>query len=253
MPYSVGDVPSYELASVDAEESLLSALETMFENDYSQLGIEREGEVIGIVSYRSIARVMKIMRELGVDEDIPHRSVTIAIEDVEPVIESSDELVDLFDLLAEHSYVIVDDRDEDALQILTNYDLLHYLRDAIEPFLMIEDIERSIRDLLRDAYPGDLAGELRTFFEDQEVRTPDGVLDCSFGHYASFICGRWSTFGEYFEEDGDFVYRLIEEVRKIRNRMFHFRSSTQESAVDYELLTFAHGYFQRRVSTRLGD
>lgn len=253
MPHSVRDVPSWELVSVNAEDSLLTALEVMFENDYTQVGIEREDEVIGIVSYRSIARVIKIMRKLGVEKDIPHRSVTIAIEDIEPMVEPSDELVVLFDILAENPYVIVNHSDENMLRILTDYDLLHYLRDAIEPFLMIEDIERSIRNVIRDAFSENLTDEFETFFEDQDIRTPNGIVDCSFGHYTSFICGQWSTFQDYFEEDGNFIYKLIDEVRKVRNQLFHFRSNRQTQNVDYELLAFAHGYFQKRISTPLQD
>lgn len=253
MPHSVRDVPSWELVSVNAEDSLLTALEVMFEHDYTQVGIERKDEVIGIVSYRSIARVIKIMRKLGVEKDIHQRSVTIAIEDIEPMVEPSDELIVLFDLLAENPYVIVNHSDEDTLRILTDYDLLHYLRDAIEPFLMIEDIERSIRNVIRDAFPENLTDELESFFEDQDVETPEGIIDCSFGHYNSFICGQWSTFQEYFEEDGNFIYRLLDEVRKVRNNLFHFRSNGETQNVDYELLAFAHGYFQKRISTQLQD
>lgn len=251
MPYSVSDVPSYDLISVDADESLLTALEKMFENDYTQLGIEREGEIIGIVSYRSIARVIKIMRKLEVEKNIHQRSVTIAIEDVEPVVDPNDELIVLFDLLAENPYVLVDDPNENVLQILTDYDLLHHLRDVIEPFLMIEDIERSIRRVMRDAFPDNLTDELEAFFDDQENRTPNGITDCGFGHYRDFIPRHWDRFQGYFEEDGDFIYRLIDEVRRVRNQLFHFKSDDQTQNVDYELLTFAHGYFQRRISTRL--
>ena len=66
MVQTVADVSSYEPTSVDSQEDLISAIEEMFENNYSQLGVERDGELIGVVSYRSISRVLSILRKLGV-------------------------------------------------------------------------------------------------------------------------------------------------------------------------------------------
>jgi predicted transcriptional regulator len=245
---TVDDVPSFELVSVDFQDNLISAIETMFEYNYSQLGVENDGQIIGMVSYRSISRVLSILRTLGADKNLPGRTVQIAIEDVEPVVEPTDDLVVLFDLLAEDPYVLVDDPDQESLQILTNYDLLYYLRDSIEPFLMIEDIEISIRTLLQEAFPDDLDGELHDFYQDKDIRTPDGLTDCSFGHYPQFMCQNWTRFESYFEENGDFVRRLISEIGDIRNQIFHFRSGRHNPDVDEALLHFAHSYFADRIS-----
>lgn len=247
MPHTVEDVPSYELETVDAEDTLISAIEVMFENRYTQLGIERDGEVVGMVSYRSISRVLSILRKLGADKNLPGRQVGIAIEEISPVVEPDDDLVILFDLLSEDPYVILKKGEDQPLEILTNYDLLQYLRDSIEPFLLIEDIERSIRELIQDAFSDELDTKLQEFFNDKDVRTPDGIADCSFGHYPHFMCQNWPQFEEYFEESGDFVRRLLLEVGDIRNKIFHFRAESYESNLEEELLKFAHGYFQRRL------
>jgi len=250
MVRTVADVPSYELASVDSQDNLISAIEIMFENDYSQLGVKRDDELIGMVSYRSISRILSILRKLGAEKNLPGRTVQIAIEDVEPVVEPTADLVVLFDLLAEDPYVLVDDPDQESLQILTNYDLLHYLRDSIEPFLMIEDIEIAIRTLLQEAFPDDLDTELQNFYQNKDIRTPEGLTDCSFGHYPQFMCQNWPQFESYFEENGDFVRRLINEVGDIRNQIFHFRTERHNPDVDDALLDFAHSYFADRT-TRL--
>jgi hypothetical protein len=121
------------------------------------------------------------------------------------------------------------------------------LRDSIEPFLLIEDIERSVRDIIQDAYSSELDSEIQEFFNDKDIRTPEGIADCSFGHYPQFICQNWPQFDEYFEEDGDFVRRLLFEVGDIRNKIFHFRAVSYESKLEEELLRFAHDYFQRRL------
>lgn len=248
--YVVEDVPSYSLETVEADDSLLDAVEVMFEEDYTQLGIERDGEVIGMVSYRSIARVLKIMRKMDVEKNLPGRPVTIAIEDLEPVVRPDDELVSLFELLDEDPYVLVEDRMDDSLEILTNYDLLHFIRDSSEPFLLIEEIERSIRNMFQETFPANLEDELIKAFRDMEMTEPETVTDCSFGHYPIFISKNWTDFDEYFEENRDFVTRLLEEVGDIRNQLFHFRTE-ENSEVDQEFLKFAHGYFTTRLNARL--
>jgi len=248
MVRTVADVPSYELTSIDSQNDLISAIEVMFKNDYSQLGVERGGELIGVVSYRSISRVLSILRKLGADKNLPGRTVQIAIEDVEPVVEPTADLIVLFDLLAENPYVLVNDPDQESSQILTNYDLLHYLRDSIEPFLMIEDIEIAIRTLLQEAFPDDIDTELQNFYQDKDIRTPEGLTDCSFGHYPQFMCQNWRQFESYFDMNGDFVRRLLNEVGDIRNQIFHFRTERHNPDVDEALLGFAHSYFADRIS-----
>ncbi|WP_306061327.1 CBS domain-containing protein [Natronococcus wangiae] len=247
MSHIVAEVPSHELETVDAQDTLISAIEVMFENDYTQLGIERDGKVVGMVSYRSISRVLSILRKLGADKNLSGRRVDIAIEEISPLVEPDADLIVLFDLLSENPYVLVKGDEDQSLEIITNYDLLHYLRDSIEPFLLIEDIERSTRKLIQNAFPDNLDEELSEFFESKDIRTPEGINDCSFGHYSQFVSENRQYFGEYFEENGDFLRRLLSEVDQIRNKIFHFRSDSYETNMEEELLKFAHGYFQKRL------
>lgn len=248
MVHTVANVPSNELEAVDIEDSLISAIAEMFEKDYTQLGIEREGEVIGMVSYRSISRVLSILRKLDVEKNLPGRKVGIAIEEVSPVVEPDDDIIVLFELLREDPYVIVDHGQGESLGILTNYDLLQYLRESIEPFLLIEDIERTTREIFIDAIGEELDTELQEFFDEMEgVRRPNGIVDCSFGHYDQFLAHNWPMFDDYFEDESDFVRRLLSEVGDIRNKIFHFRSESYDSQMEEELLKFAHSYFLNRT------
>lgn len=250
MPHTVGDVPSYEIETVNAQDPLITAIRVMFENDYTQLGIERNGDIVGMISYRSISRVLSILRKLGAEKNLPGRQVGIATEEISPVVKPTDDLIVLFDLLSENPYVIVRNEDNRPLEILTNYDLLQYLQDSIEPFLLIEDIERSVREIIRDAFSENLDQELQEFFDEKDIRTPDEITDCSFGHYPQFMSENWGRFDGYFEENGDFVRRLLSEVGDVRNKIFHFRSEAYESTLEEELLKFAHGYFQRRLQNQ---
>lgn len=152
-------------------------------------------------------------------------------------------------MLAENPYVLVDDPDEESLRILTNYDLLHYLRESIEPFLLIEDIELSIRETIVHAFPENLDAELQVFYDGQDIRMPQKITDCSFGHYPELMRQNRSRFDPYFEENGDFLRRLINEVGDIRNTLFHFRTELHGPDVDDVMLEFAHSYFSKRIPT----
>lgn len=253
MVHKVKDVPSWEFESVESDATLISAIEIMFENDYSQLGIRKDGEVIGMISFRSISRILTILKNMDVEKNLPGRSVRIAMEDTDPKASPDDNVVELFDILAEDRYVLVDSPQSEQLEILTTYDLLHHLRDLIKSFLLIEDIEKSVRRMIKNAFNEDLDVELQEFFDDMDIRTPQTISDCSFGHYPEFVRQNWERFGEHFEENGDFVGKLIKEVGEVRNKVFHFRTDPGELEIDAELLTFAHGYFLDRVPESPAD
>ena len=241
--YTVDAVQSFEVESVATDQSLLSALETMFEERYTQLGVKREGELVGMVSYRSIARVLKLMRKMGVEKNLPGRRVTMAIEDLEPTVTPNDDITVLFDLLDKNSYVLIEPEEGGVYEILTNYDLLHFIQESSEPFLLVEEIERTVRDLMKMVFSEKLAEELNEAFDDMEdFPTPHAVTDCSFGHYPIFFSKNWNEFEEYFEENRDFVTSLLEQVGDIRNQLFHFRTDHNRD-IDYELLKFTHSYF----------
>lgn len=241
--YTVDAVPSFEIESVATDQSLLSALETMFEEEYTQLGVKREDELVGMVSYRSIARVLKVMRKMGIEKDLPGRRVTMAIEDLEPTVTPNDDITVLFDLLDKSSYVLIEPEEGGSYEILTNYDLLHFIQESSEPFLLVEEIERTVRDLMKSVFPERLSDELNEAFENMDdFPTPDTVTDCSFGHYPIFLSKNWNEFEGYFEEDRDFVTNLLDQIGDIRNQLFHFRTE-HNGDIDYELLRFAHSYF----------
>lgn len=246
MTQLVSDVESYTLGTVAADDSLLDATEYLAEHAYTQAGVEDDGEIIGMVSHRSISALFSVLKRLGKDGEISSRPVRLAITELEPVVSPDDDLIVLFDLLAENSYVLVEAESE--YEILTNYDLLHHLRDTMEPFLLIEDIETNVRRLLRSAYPDDLESELDDFFSEKDIRTPRSAADCSFGHYEQFIQENFPrAFEPAFEEHGDFVGELLSEVGAIRNKVFHFRADSFETTMEEEFLRFAHEYFKHRT------
>lgn len=238
--YSVRDFPiDNRLETVDHGLSLMDVLETMFERDFTQIGVERDGELVGVVTYRSVVRTMLAIHRLDVnDRDLDRLSISAAVQEV-TFVDADESILALFDVLAEHTYAVLE---RDEYHIVTDHDLITALEDAIEPFLLIETIERRLRDLFREEFGDDLTSALKeTFDEDHPLPTPRSVEHCSFGHYTQFVSIHWDRFEEVFDDHQDVVRELLRSVGDVRNRLFHFRVADPEE-FDLDLLRFGHSY-----------
>ena len=57
--YTIADLPiENTLQTVEDDLGLESALRRMIEHSYTQIGIERDGKLVGIVTYRSVVRTL---------------------------------------------------------------------------------------------------------------------------------------------------------------------------------------------------
>lgn len=245
--YRVGDIDAPELATIPSDENLLDAIDEMFSERYHQIGVDRNGELIGMLSFQSLARAIKVVNQVNDSRDIAGRSVEIAVEEPVAVVDPDEDVFTLFDLLAEDFYVLVEYPGEEY-HIITDWDLHNFLQEELEDFLLIAEIEDAIRSLFRRAYPHDLPDRLADAFDDMEIPTPDTVEHCSFSHYQIFISKNDADFEHYFDEDPSFAESLLGELGDIRNRLFHFRGEEEPEegdrvSDDKEFVRYAHGYF----------
>jgi hypothetical protein len=214
----------------------------MLAKGYSQVGITREGELIGAVSFRSISRALLATEELfDAPKTLSDRTAELAVEKPR-IVNSDDELSTLFDVLGERAYVLVDS--PDGYEIITDYDIREFWRKSTQPFLLIEDIENAIRSIIRGVYSDELLDVLQSLSTDAEhLRPVEELEDCSFSHYEFLLSMNWDDgFDESFHERRDFVRQLISRIGEHRNRLFHFRIEDR-SNVDLDIIEFAHGYF----------
>jgi len=240
--YTVGDLSiSNELETVDYDCPLEDVLRQMSDHGYTQIGVERDSELLGVVTYRSVVRTLLALHQLDVnDRSLDTISVSAAVEDITTVSGDTD-ILSLFDILAEQTYLVVE-RD-DTWRILTDFDLLTQLKQSVEPFMLIESIEMRIRDLFDQTFGDDLSEILADTFDDEHpLPTPASVEHCSFGHYAQFVSIHWESFEPVFEDRRDVVRELILEVGDIRNQLFHFRVD-DPNEFDRDLLRFGYSYF----------
>lgn len=248
--YQVGDTETSSLVTISADANLKAAMEAMFANGHRQVGVVDGGDLRGIVTHHSITRAQLLLAQSDLADGILERNVTLAMEDPDPVVDESEDVFTLFDVLAESPYVLVDRAD--GYHVLRDVGFHQYLRTELEVFILIEEIERALRSIFLDLYGDDLAATLAGTFEGKEVRTPSSVHDCSFAHYQIFISANWERFREYFDEDREFVRELLSNAGDIRNALFHFRASDQQKVEEREYLRFVREYFdgEARAVTR---
>ena len=240
--YTVADLPMENaLRTVEYDLALESALRRMFERDYTQIGVERDGDLVGVVTYRSVVRTLLAFNQLEVGhKTLDKISVGAAVDDAHTISED-ETILAVFDALAEHTYIAVDRGDEWC--ILTDYDLLTRLKRMLEPFLLIESIEMQLRDIFTRVFGDSLSEQLtETFDKDHPLPSPASIEHCSYAHYAQFISIHWEEFESVFDDERDVIRELVLEIGDMRNRLFHFRVDDPET-FDRDLLRFGQSYF----------
>jgi len=244
--YTAGDVLQQQSevdlknpVTIQLNDTIFDALSVMFEDNFSQLPVLSEGRVKGVVTYKSIARVMKSVPQTDIEE----MSVKGATVEPEFVSERQD-IFDLFETFAVDEYVLIGDKEE-LRGILTRYDVFHFLKRQFAPFIMIGEIEQSLRDLFRKSVD-DLNERIQTTFEpragdDSSYSVPKSIDHLNFEEYKRFISANQEALPAQLANDKDLVLELLEKVRMDRNALFHFRSGADE--IDRESLEVAHNYF----------
>ena len=139
------------LVTVQGETLASAALELLRQHGYSQLPVLVGTEVIGIFSYRSFSEaVLELCSTKG------NPKTLLADLTVEECYESAqfarvtDEFKSWFDALDVQNAVLVGEAHR--LQgIVTPMDVLRYLYDVSKPFVLVAEIETSLRALMRMA------------------------------------------------------------------------------------------------------
>jgi len=226
--------------TIHIDSTIQQALKIMFENNYSQLPVELNGDIVGAITSESIARVLKIVDNV----DVTEQRVKAAIEDAVFVSGDKDIYV-IFETLATDQFVLIGS-ESDLQGIITRYDVFHFLKRQVEPFLMIGEIEENLRDIFAQSFDdeGNLQIHIDWTFADRtrydDYTPPSKLEEFSFNDYHTFISKNTAHLPERISEDQEYILWIIDEVRKNRNDLFHFRETVDD--IDRDLLEVAHNH-----------
>ncbi|MCG3209275.1 MAG: hypothetical protein FOGNACKC_02896 [Anaerolineae bacterium] len=238
------------LVTVSPNTEVSTAVALMQKYNFSQLPVVAGDDVLGVFSYRSLAnRLLAIGKtkehfgDLSVDEFMEQFKFA----------QPSDNWESILDYLNHASGVFVGNRDQ-LEGIVTATDVLKYLHHIASPFVMLAEIELSLRRIIQRCVTdtelqGCMQNSLKDIYSQDEM--PTGVLEMTFNDYAQIIGdGRnWPKFCIVFGNSEWYRKKTAEnlkEVRDLRNDVFHFRRSLTKE--DYEKLAIHRNWLQ--IKTR---
>ncbi len=221
------------IEKVRHDESVASALERMADNDYSQLPVERDGEVVGLFSWRSFGGVVG-RPPISTNGPVVIPDIQVGECIVNARFIGPDAFIDTEIDWTDQDCVLVGSSTE-LLGLLAIYDVVGRLQDFGEAFFLIHESEHLLRDMLMEAVGETrLAEMLATMSLPEGFPQPKGLTDLTFSMYGDLACSksRWTEFEAMFFGDRAAMKESITTVATIRNVVFHFKRPVTVDDVD---------------------
>lgn len=219
--------------SVAPDETLQKAVSQMLAKDYSQLPvITGTRDVKGLFSWKSLGSRLALR--------LPCTFVRDCM-DVARVLPYDASLFDAIKVVAAEDCVVVQALDKTICGIVTATDLNEQFLLLAEPFLLVGEVERGIRNLLHGNFS---AEELEQARAPGDERPINGISDLTFGEYGRLVQdeGCWRKLGLSVDRAG--FCADLDKVRDIRNDVMHFSPDGVEPT-DMEMLREFAAYLRR--------
>lgn len=237
-----------ELVCMEAGRTVADALKIMRDEDFDQLPVTANGKVAGFFSYRSLAQHLQFIRA----QDDPTKCyVEDFLEDARFARASSD-IGSILPDINSCGAVLVGDENQ-PLAIVTRSDLGVVLWKSSHVFILIEDVERTIRTLMTRAANGET--ELRDCIAKvvvqknlRDLHANIRLADLTYSELLAVLThpelfGR--VFSRTFGRQRPLVNSMLQPVREVRNKAFHFRDEV--TAEETRVLETARAWLLRRV------
>lgn len=234
------DAANRQPKSVTKNDSIEKAMTLMMSNDYSQLPVMNGPEskrVDGIISWHSIGWATAKGKKVEKVKDCMKVDCTILPYDT-PILEA-------IHVVKEKEVVLVQKIDQSICGLLTVTDIADEFFELAEPFLLLGQIETSIRVLLDDKFTTEDLNEVK---HGDDSRVVDSVSDLTFSEYIQLMRkgSNWDKINIPLDKD-EFTKKL-EEVREIRNDVMHFSSDNLDPEQQSTLKTTAQ--FLKEILSR---
>jgi hypothetical protein len=241
-----------EIVSVAPSTTVAEALRLMLENRYSQLPVIDGERVRGVFSLWSLAQNFSTLRNISIQD----QRVEDLMEQL-PVVTVNDSLDVVLEHLNRHDAVLVESP-RGIQAIATATDVLGYFFRIARPFVLLQEIELALRELIEFCAPPEALKEciekaLSRKREDDKRPLPTNLRDMTFEEYRSLInCKEnWHVFQGVLGHNRELVASKLERAREIRNKVFHFREDI--SIIEHETLSGVRQWLFDKVTHLKGD
>lgn len=197
--------------TINRDAKLSEAITLMMLHKYSQLPVMSNPRVVeGIVSWESIGK--------NIVNGIQSEDVRDYITKNFKILSKDTPLIEAIKIVIENEIVLVENKDKTLSGIITLADISLQFFTLTEPFLLIEQIEKSIRLLLNEKI---LQEDLTKVCKEGE-KIPKYIDDLTFEQYIRLIekTEIWDTLD--LKIDRVTFTKELRVVRDIRNDVMHF-------------------------------
>jgi hypothetical protein len=131
--------------------------------------------------------------------------------------------------------------------------VMRYLYEAASPYLLVAEIELSLRALIELAVNpeelGLLAGTSLTHYKPESL--PARLEDMTFNDYVLLIGHgkNWERFDRVFQADRSLTHARLRQVRDLRNDVFHHRRALGPR--DHDTLAASRDWMLRLVGVAM--
>lgn len=230
-----------QLLTVPPETAARDAIALLRQHGYSQLPVVTGGEVLGIFSYRSFAvkAAMSTLQNVTQHKTAPG---DLAVEECLEQFEFArvtEEMRQVFDAMDQDNGVLIG-TPEKLQGILTPMDFLRYLYQVASPFVMLSEIELTLRALIRLAVNPEELGQcaVRSIAKlyGGEEKVPKNLEAMTFDNYRAIISHKdnWPKFEPILGGNRTRVSAKLKQLSDLRNDLFHFKRET--TLQDHETL-----------------
>lgn len=227
------------ILSVTPQTHVGEALKLMLEKRFSQLPVMEDGEVLGVFSLWSLAQHLQLSGAVKVQNLLGDMEVGELMEQL-PKVTVKDSVHAILGLLERHDALLVDS--PHGLQaVATSSDILRYFYRVARPFILLQEIELALRNLIEIYAPGEKLTEcidraLAKAFQAKNRPVPTDLKEMSFEDYRTIVTcsANWPLFEGVLGHNRDLVSAKLERLREIRNAVFHFRADI--SLLDHQHL-----------------
>ena len=223
--YSDDDVPSLtvrHLASANLGENLISvpkevklevAVTQMLMHDFSQLPVVNgKRNISGAITWKGITRHLT----QGIQCSLVKSCVTKA-----PEISINASLFDALNELSKHEFLLVLDEQKSLTGIITHADITEDFSKLGEPFLLLGEIEKSLRKLILPVFERAKHLIVKEGMASIDIRSP---ADLTLGNFHQVLSDPrlWEALQLPLLDRGAFIEELA-VIMQLRNRIMHFR------------------------------
>lgn len=243
------------VVTVTADTTVAAAFEIMKDQGFSQLPIMQGRHVLGLFSYRSFAR--KSAR-LPKDKVQPLALTVYDFIETPQYCRIDEDVSRIIALLEKEDAVLIGDPNH-LQAIVTPSDVLAHLYAFSTPFVLIAEIEQSLRKLIAFCLtPEELHGCAQKSLIEKYKKTeevPTQLEEMTFDDYCGMIRHGeiWPKFEKVFGQ-GPMKRTLtrtkLEEVGVLRNDVFHFKRKLDET--DIQLLS-DHRDWMLSIATKVEE